>query len=260
MRLTFLGTCAGTEPMPGRLHTSVLLEIGEHLYFLDAGEACSRTAYLLGHDLTRVRGIFLSHAHMDHTGGLPNLLWTIRKLHGLSSFDGRVSEPITVYTANLPAWNAVTDLLSHTEGNFGIDFELNGQRLQPGLCLDTETLCVTAEANTHLPVDPDQGPQSFSFRIESAGASLVYSGDVGTVRDLEPLLQDPADLVLVETGHHSVEDICSWAEANRENIGRLGFYHHGRAILRDPATQLRVARAHTSIPVFFANDADTVDL
>ncbi len=246
--------------MPGRLHTSVLLEIGERLYFLDAGEACSRTAYLLGYDLTRVRGIFLSHAHMDHTGGLPNLLWTIRKLHGLSSFDGRVCEPITVYTANLPAWTAVTDLLSCTEGGFGIDFELNAQRLRPGLCLDTDTLRVTAVPNTHLPADPDDGPQSFSFRIESAGASLVYSGDMGSARDLEPLLQDPADLVLVETGHHSVEDLCSWAEVNRKTIRKLGFYHHGRAILHDPAAQLRVARAVTSIPVFFANDADTVDL
>ena len=40
-----LGSCAGTEPMPGRMHTSLALTVGKRLYFFDAGEGCSWTAH-----------------------------------------------------------------------------------------------------------------------------------------------------------------------------------------------------------------------
>ena len=67
MILHVLGSCSGTEPMPGRHHTSVSLETGGKLYFLDAGENCSYTSYLLGIDQLRTDSIFISHTHMDHT-------------------------------------------------------------------------------------------------------------------------------------------------------------------------------------------------
>lgn len=69
MKLHILGSCSGTEPMPGRHHTSLALETGGSLYFLDAGEGCGYSSYLLGIDQLRTRGIFISHTHMDHVGG-----------------------------------------------------------------------------------------------------------------------------------------------------------------------------------------------
>ena len=52
-----LGSCAGTEPMPGRNHTSLTLSVGDRLYFFDAGESCSWTAHRLGLDLLQTRAI-----------------------------------------------------------------------------------------------------------------------------------------------------------------------------------------------------------
>ena len=77
MKIHFLGTCAGTEPIPGRQHMSFVIESNGALYWFDAGEGCSRTAYLNGLDLMGVKAVFISHPHMDHTGGLANLIWTI---------------------------------------------------------------------------------------------------------------------------------------------------------------------------------------
>ena len=80
MKIHFLGTCAGTEPMPGRKHASIAVESGKNIYWFDAGEGCSYTAHLLGIDLLKVNKVVISHTHMDHVGGLGNLLWNIRKL------------------------------------------------------------------------------------------------------------------------------------------------------------------------------------
>ena len=80
MKIYFLGTCAGTEPMPDRKHASVAIECGDAIYWFDAGEGCSYTAHNMGLDLLRVKKIMISHTHMDHVGGLGNLLWNIRKL------------------------------------------------------------------------------------------------------------------------------------------------------------------------------------
>ena len=63
MKLHFLGTCAGTEPMPGRKHASVAVEVGDRLYWFDAGEGCSYTAHLMGLDLLKIKAVFISHLY-----------------------------------------------------------------------------------------------------------------------------------------------------------------------------------------------------
>ena len=61
LTLTFLGTCSGTEPMPGRHHQSFVIEAGGIYYWFDAGENCAHRAYTSGIDVTRVRAVFISH-------------------------------------------------------------------------------------------------------------------------------------------------------------------------------------------------------
>ena len=47
---------------------------------------------------------------------------------------------------------------------------------------------------------------------------VVFSGDLKEIDELEPLLDD-CDLLLVETGHHRVEDICAYAREKRGIVG-----------------------------------------
>lgn len=80
MLLHILGSCSGTEPMPGRDYTSWILEEDDGgLLWFDAGGGCASHAYAKGLSPLKVKALFLSHPHLDHTAGLPGIFQAIRK-------------------------------------------------------------------------------------------------------------------------------------------------------------------------------------
>ena len=258
MKITFLGTCSGTEPFAGRHHTSIAVELGGGVYWLDAGEHCSYAAHLAGIDLLATRGIFISHTHMDHTGGLPNLLWTMRKLVtiGGAGLSGRT---VAVRIPRLDVWDGILAMLAGSEGGFAIDFDLDAATYGDGDIYDDGTVSVTALHNGHLGPAPDGSCQSYCLRLDGGGGSVVFSGDVAGVTDVLPLVEG-CDLLLFETGHHRVAKVCRELVDSGVSFGRLGFVHHGRAILEDPARELAAAREVLGERVFIAGDGQSVEL
>lgn len=165
MKLFFLGTCAGTEPMPDRKHASFALESNGRVYWFAAGEGCSYTAHNLGIDLLAVSKIVISHPHMDHVGGLGNLLWNFRKLCYVKNklpYHGTID----VYLPNLETWEGIMMILRNSEGGFSSPVELNIHKTQDGVLFDDGTVKVTALHNQHIPA-PEGAWQSYSFLIES---------------------------------------------------------------------------------------------
>ena len=236
MTIYFLGTCAGTEPMPQRKHTSFVIECNQKLYWFDAGEGCSYTAHNMGLDLLKVRKIIISHPHIDHVGGLGNLLWTIRKLMWCKKLESL--EDVDVYIPNLQVWDSLITLLKHTEGGFKIKFRLTAHQTEEGVLFDDGDLSVTTIPNTHMkPVDDH--PQSYSFLIECDGKKLVYSGDVKAYEELDPLVGEGCDGIIIETGHFMIDDV--YAYTKDRPIKKIFFSHNGREILYNtPACEEKV--------------------
>lgn len=248
MKIVFLGTCSGTEPMPGRKHTSFAVEAGGNIYLFDAGEGCSYTAHLLGLDMMVLKKIVISHTHIDHVGGLTNLLWIGRKLLKRANL-GRPTpkrQPIDLYLPNLQTWEGIKMLLRSTEASLTDEeklyeaYPVNAHSVNSGLLFDDGVLRVTAFPNTH--VKGWQGGESFSysFLIECEGKRLVYSGDVGKYEELNSAIGEYCDGLIIETGHFGIDDVRdfaaarvsdTWAESGR--IGQIFFNHHGREILND---------------------------
>ena len=228
MKLYFLGTCAGTEPMKDRKHASFALECGETLYWFDAGEGCSYTGHNMGLDLLKVRKIILSHTHYDHIGGLPNLLMNIRKLKSVRKVEA--IPPIDIYTPNRSVWETILELIHYKECTFKDRYPLITHDVADGHLFDDGTVRVTALHNNHvMPVDEKW--MSYSFLIEAEGKRLVYSGDVKAYEELDPLIGSGCDGIIIETGHHKIDDVYFFTKDR--NVGRIFFFHNGREILYD---------------------------
>ena len=252
MLIKVLGSCSGTEPMPDRHHVSWLLDTGDGIYWFDAGECCSYRAHIDGISILNIRALFISHTHMDHVGGLPELMWTLRKLEYRSG-QPKPYGGFDIFIPEMDPLDGALKMLKHTMSRK--TFEIRPHLVPDGVFFDDGRVQVEAKGNMHIG-DP---ALSKSYRIRHNGKTIIYSGDVKDISELADWLDDPCDLMFMETGHHAVQAVCDYIAACPA-VQRLWFIHHGCDILYHTDACRQLAASILGDRVHIADDGDELVL
>ncbi len=257
MKIHFLGTLSGLWPIENRRHESMIIEINDTYYLFDAGERCSKTAYLMGLDLEKIKKIVISHPHMDHIGGLGMMLYDIKMQSIWQNKPPKYSD-IDLYICEDNPWLAYDKILNFSKKWDG-GLRVNYHKITDGVVFEDENIRVTAFHNYHLGEPKDGKWRTYSFIIEAEGKKVVYTADIKTYEEMDSLIGDGCDALIGETGHHNYVEVCDYLRG--KNIKNLFFTHHGRSIIFEGfSTPGFIAQKHFDGNVMICEDATTVTL
>ena len=240
-------------PDPDRAEACILIKAGSDFYVIDIGAGSAMNLQMWPIDLSKLKGVFLSHLHSDHMSDLPGL-------HFNSWLAGRPSK-LKVYGPE-----GIENLTQGFEQAYALDtkfrVEHHGEEILPlsvagydPIILNSEgeiiindgNLKVTAFSVIHEPIDP-----AFGYRFDYKGRSIVISGDtlysknlVNNSKGVDVLFHDAISLdtvhimreVAFEQNNKTItkvlDDIQTYHEntirvaelANEIEAGYLIYYH-----------------------------------
>lgn len=206
MRLILLGTAGGPGAMVDRAGIANLVVVDNVPYLIDAGDGVTRQLARAGFDERNVRHVFLSHLHDDHTAGLPALA-----TFGYTIPPRPDAAPVPLQIIGPPGTNRLVDgLLAFMAASAEIRMAERPRLPKPSLTIRAEELDpvdvftdgrvkVTAIENTHYHLAPEWAARnkSYSFRFESKGRTIVFTGDTGPGEKLVEFARD-ADVLVAE--------------------------------------------------------------
>jgi len=224
MRVVMLGT-GNPNANPDHSGPATAVIVGETAYLVDAGPGVVRRAAAANqqHDLpglapSRLRTVFLTHLHSDHTLGLPDVMlgnWVLDRPFPIDLY----GPPGTRNMAELivAAWQV--DLEVRTGGlepHSQPDYEAVVQEIEPGVVYSDDNVRIEAFAVPHASWD-----HAFGYKFTSAGRSIVISGDTR-----------PSD---------SIVEACSGCDVLIHEVYSAEMWQR-----REPVWQKYHANAHTS--------------
>jgi len=186
MRLTVIGS-GDAFGSGGRFNTCFLIEAQNKKLLLDFGASSLVALKSRQIDPGAIDGIFLSHLHGDHFGGLPFLLLD-------SQYLNRRKRPLAICgpPGTRERLNAALEVFFPNSSKTKWRFQLSVSEITPDVPDEFLGLAVVTTEVVHF-----SGAPSTAVRLSDGRKTLVYSGDTQWT-DALPKIADGADLFITE--------------------------------------------------------------
>jgi ribonuclease BN (tRNA processing enzyme) len=206
-RLILLGTAGGPVVSLDRSQPATLLVVDGRPYLIDCGDGTARQLKKAGFEATDIAHVFFTHLHIDHTAGLASLMafnWVSGKRQVMQIYGppgtGKLARkaadylniPAEIHGVVLPPHPALSKIVEPH------DLDVN----QETLVFEDEKVRVFAVENSHyittqMPLRAYGHDKAYSYRFETAGRTIVFTGDTGPSAAVEVLARN-ADILVSE--------------------------------------------------------------
>jgi ribonuclease BN (tRNA processing enzyme) len=183
-KLVLLGT--GTPPAdPDRSGPASAVVVNGTPYLVDFGAGVVRRAKSAvverGIDAlepVKLRVVFLTHMHSDHTVGYPDLIltpWVLGRkvpleVYGPAGLENMTKHILEAYRVDYESRHKQYEEGLYAVGSFPEGHAVNAHEIKPGLVYQDANVKVTAFATKHT-------MESYAYRFDTADRSIVLSGD-----------------------------------------------------------------------------------
>lgn len=212
MKITFLGSSHGV-PSAERFCSCAMLEVGDAIYLIDAGAPVAELLMRYGKDVNKLKAIFTTHCHSDHTAGLLGI-------------------------SNLCSWYFK---------NASFDICITKQALAQAICSCTEAMAAPIAADrvrfrsafagevyndgtlkvTYIPTRHCEPDESYAVLLEAEGKRVLFTGDLSPKLENGDFptvaLNEQTELVVCEMAHFAPEHIKPYMSVLKTK--RLIFNH-----------------------------------
>ena len=191
MRVTVLGS--GTPlPRRGQASPCILVEAGEDIMLLDVGPGGPANLTSLEIPLIDADKVFITHHHVDHIGALDQLWiagWTYGRATPLRVWGPSGTKKIAEHFEEIYKWDVTTrSKVLPPEGA-----RIDATDYDEGLIYDENGITIKAFKVVHT-----EPQNSYGFRVEYGGRSLVFGGDTKKCASLIENAQN-ADVIIHES-------------------------------------------------------------
>ena len=247
-RLVTLGT-GMPSPNPYRAGPSFALLVNDTPYLVDAGvgiwRSIARAALINGDGITtafapqKLKYLFLTHLHQDHTVGIPSLLlspfnWIYRiqqEIYGPAGTEDMVGHILAAWSIDLEA--AIADGNDPAGGRataHDILFE------ESGLVYEDDNVTVEAYRTKHASLQ-----DSFAYRFTTEDRVIVFTGDGGPYHPNIVRAARNADILVTETVTEENIRYAPWGgDTVEEKKAEIFRFHFSPAVLARIANEANV--------------------
>ena len=256
-QLVLLGT--GTPAIdPDRSGPAAAVVVNDTAYLVDAGAGIVRRAKsaavdkaVAALDPAKLRVVFFTHLHSDHTVGFPDLIltpWVMGRRVPIEAYGPTGLKSMTEHL--LAAYQAdhdtrMKDRALYTRGATPEGHAVNAQEIRPGVVYKDENVKVTAFATKHA-------MESYGYRFDSADRSIVFSGDTNPTQATIDACNG-CDILVHEVLTHD------WLSRRKDFEGYAAVHHTTTSQLVELATKARpklLVLSHTSLTLRPAVDSE----
>ena len=220
MKITFIGTGSGKTSLK-RHHSSLLISSNKHNLLVDCGDGISSALLKQNISFSSIDSILISHLHPDHYSGLASLITQMKLVKRKKRLAIYVNSSLKSYLENL--------LLHSYLFKERLGFELNVISFDENDIIKVfKSFEFVSKHNSHLEKykreikKSEVSLVSLSFLFKDKNDSLIYTGDIGSGKDLF-LFDEKSDWFITEISHINFEDILLLKE--KSNFGKIILTH-----------------------------------